>query len=261
MKCQFQTVLVFGVLAVAGLPVWGQTYGAQFATGAQFAAGVEWPEEVFCGEEFTVDVPVRNTLREPWRETEFVKLGPIMGAEELFRPDGHKFKMPDLTEVQPGESFTFTLELTAPEEAGTHVTRWSMMKGGVPFGPRMSRWIMVRCGDNASLGAVTFPDRVSCGETFSVPVEMKNTGNTAWTDEEFFKLGSEMGPKDIFRKDGQRFKMPRGTRVEPGESHVFEVELTAPDEPGTYDTSWLMMKAGNAFGESAEGKIRVRCRE
>ncbi len=218
-----------------------------------------WPEAVMCGEPFTVDVTMTNPHRAPWTEAEFHKLGPLMGDKEPFRPDGLRVKMPDGTSVPYGGKHTFTLELTAPEEAGTYETQWSMMQKGEPYGIPIKKSIRVYC-DHVELGRALFPEEVACGESFTAEVRMKNAGKSAWTEARFYKLGPVMGEKEPFRPDGHKFKMPDGTEVVPGDKYVFELELTAPATNGTYETKWVMMQGGTPFGEEISRTIQVKCK-
>lgn len=110
-----------------------------------------FPEEVTCGEPFTAEVRMKNNGFSTWTEAEFYKLGPVLETKEAFRPDGHKFKMPDGTVVPVGEKYVFELELTAPGEAGVYETKWSMMKSGSTFGDEVSRFIKVLCPSKSGL--------------------------------------------------------------------------------------------------------------
>lgn len=218
----------------------------------------EWPATVMCGEPFTVEVTMANPHAAPWSEAEFHKLGPVMGEDDPFRPDGLRFKMPDGTTVSYAERHTFTLELTAPAEVGSYETAWSMMEKGEPYGTQIKRSIEVVC-DDAELGRALFPSDVACGSTFTAEVRMRNTGKSPWTEARFYKLGPVMGTDEPFRPDGHKFKMPDGTEVAVGDKYVFELDLTAPQEPGSYETQWSMMQGGKPFGEEVSRTIDVKC--
>lgn len=246
-----KAVLVTFVVAMA-TPVSAQVYRSTVTS-------ADWPESVMCGDSFSVDVTLTNLSRTPWTEAEFHKLGPVMGEDDPFSPDGHKFKMPDGTSVPFGGKHTFSLELTAPEEAGTYETQWVMMRKGEPYGTPIKRSIQVFC-DNAELGRALFPSDVPCGLTFKAEVRMKNNGKSSWTEARFYKLGPVMGVEEPFRSDGHKFKMPDGTEVPPGDKYVFEIELTAPEQFGIYETKWVMMQGGKPFGEEISRTIDVQCK-
>ena len=110
-----------------------------------------FPEVVACGEPFNAEVRMRNNGASTWNEADFYKLGPVMDTKEPFRPDGHKFKMPDGTEVPVGEKYVFELELVAPKVPGVYETKWSMMNSGAAFGEEITRTVKVTCNPKTGL--------------------------------------------------------------------------------------------------------------
>lgn len=253
-----QKAVLCMLLAGLAVPVAAQDNAAVARYYRSAVAAADWPEAVMCGESFTVDVTMINATNAKWTEEGYHKLGPVKGEAEVFRPDGHRFKMPDGTEVPFRGQHTFALELTAPEEEGTFETHWSMMTKGAPYGMPISQSIRVFC-DHAELGRALFPEEVACGEPFTVEVRMKNAGRSAWTEAKFYKLGPVVGTAEVFRTDGHKFKMPDGTEVAAGDKYAFELELMAPEAPGTYATKWTMMKGGAPFGEEISRTIEVKC--
>lgn len=124
-----------------------------------------FPEEpVKCGEPFTVEVRMRNNGGVAWTEAEFYKMGPVKATNEIFRPDGHKFKMLDGTEVPVGEKHVFELELMAPDSAGSYETRWTMMKSGKPFGEEIERSIEVVCDKKPDMDGKRLRKKINDGE-------------------------------------------------------------------------------------------------
>ncbi len=259
MSRSMQRVVLCLLLVGLAAPVAAQDNAAVARYYRSVVEAADWPEAVMCGESFTVDVTMINPTNTKWTEADYHKLGPLKGEDEVFRPDGFKFKMPEGTEVPLRGRHTFTLELTAPAEEGIYETHWSMMTKGAPYGTPISQSIRVFC-DDAELGRALFPDAVPCGEPFAVEVRMKNTGKSAWTEAEFYKLGPVKGTDEVFRPDGHKFKMPDGTEVAAGDKYAFELELMAPETPGTYETKWTMMKSGRPFGEEVSRNVDVKCK-
>lgn len=91
----------------------------------------------------------------------------------------------------------------------------------------------------------TIPDgtKFSPGESFTKTWTVRNDGTCDWnTDYKLiFKSGNRMGgPSD------QKF----GKEVDPGEKITFSIDLTAPDEAGTYTgVWWFQTHKGVKFGE------------
>ncbi len=108
------------------------------------------------------------------------------------------------------------------------------------------------CEDAAYEGDVTIDDgtEFAPGESFSKIWSMKNTGSCSWSKNFYvtFVDGSEMGCSDT----------EIGTAVDPGELASVGVELTAPEDEGTYLGYWqLADSSGNAFGERVYVEIVV----
>lgn len=84
---------------------------------------------------------------------------------------------------------------------------------------------------------------VAPGETILKEWEIYNSGDCAWGDgyRLFFISGEQLGAPDILI-------IPH---VEVASRTIISVELTAPDEPGTYHSEWKLFGADNRFfGES-----------
>ena len=91
---------------------------------------------------------------------------------------------------------------------------------------------------------ITIPDdtEMSPGQTFVKTWRLVNTGTCPWTSEyaAVWFSGEQMGaPASI----------PLPGRVAPGESVDISVEMTAPQEPGAYQSNWkLRSPSGVLFG-------------
>ena len=115
--------------------------------------------------------------------------------------------------------------------------------------------------DDALILAVDFPSSLACGESAEVSIEVQNEGWRAWNRSEGYKLGT-VDDSDPFYTRDTRVWLPEGASVSPGDSWVFEFEITAPEEAGTYVTDWQMVhEAVRWFGESTSLNIDVECTE
>lgn len=89
---------------------------------------------------------------------------------------------------------------------------------------------------------VEIPDgaELSPGQSFTKVWRLKNTGSCSWTRDTtlVFLRGDDMGDDNI----------PLPHTVRPGETVDAEVELTAPDEEGTYTGYWMLRDEGTRFG-------------
>lgn len=99
--------------------------------------------------------------------------------------------------------------------------------------------------DGASFVAdVTIPDNsnVTAGETFEKTWRLENSGQSTWTLD-FAMVFMEGDQMDAL----SRVELPN--EVSPGETVDLSVLFTAPDDPGTYQSFWMLENAaGVQFG-------------
>ena len=113
--------------------------------------------------------------------------------------------------------------------------------------------------DDAEVVAAVLPTALDCGDLFQASVEMRNTGWATWTRDEGYKLGAVDG-EDPLHPDGARVYLPEEAVVAPGESHLFEFELTAPMAADVHVTDWRMVREKvHWFGDTAEESVTVDC--
>lgn len=99
---------------------------------------------------------------------------------------------------------------------------------------------------------VTIPDdtEMSPGQEFTKTWRVRNSGSCAW--EQGFELAFTGGEA----MEGSTLELD--DEVEPGEQEDLSVELTAPDEEGTYRGNWRMRNASGAyFGDEVFVQIVV----
>jgi hypothetical protein len=112
------------------------------------------------------------------------------------------------------------------------------------------------------------PTRMSPGETRTVPVIVRNTGDVQWTGRDDFRFGQKLEDSDAnFSRTGfARWlisdadnEIPTYGGIFRGRPLRFDVEIKAPTTPGIYTTRWGMLQEGNLwFGETLDLTIRVQ---
>jgi len=113
--------------------------------------------------------------------------------------------------------------------------------------------------DDARVVSHDLPTRMACGEEVNAEVSMHNTGWATWSRESAHKLGA-VDDSDPFHSHGNRVQLPEGVEVPTGSTWTFELELVAPDDPGTWTTDWRMVhEAVRWFGESVAAEVEVAC--
>ncbi|MDP7114666.1 MAG: NBR1-Ig-like domain-containing protein, partial [Myxococcota bacterium] len=113
--------------------------------------------------------------------------------------------------------------------------------------------------DDAEVVATVLPTGLDCGELFQASIEMRNNGWASWTRDDGYKLGT-VDDEDPLFTDDTRVYLPEGVAVAPGETHLFEFELTAPGGDGVHVTDWQMVREQvHWFGDTAAEDVTVDC--
>jgi hypothetical protein len=113
--------------------------------------------------------------------------------------------------------------------------------------------------DNAVVEWVNLPTGLACGETYVAEVKMRNTGQSTWTRDGGFKLGAVNDDDSLYGPD-VRVWLSEGVSVRPGETHIFDFLLAAPQAESVYLTDWQMVhEAVRWFGDTAAQAVTVYC--
>ncbi len=114
--------------------------------------------------------------------------------------------------------------------------------------------------DDAVVVSFSPPSAIACGESAQMELVMRNTGTTQWFYNDY-RLGA-VGDSDPFYGPEPRVLLPEGGVVPPDSAWSFQIQLTAPEEPGSYTTDWQMVhEQVGWFGERVSAEITVACDE
>ncbi|MFE8601306.1 NBR1-Ig-like domain-containing protein [Archangium violaceum] len=98
----------------------------------------------------------------------------------------------------------------------------------------------------AAFVSQSVPITVTAGSPFSVTVTMKNTGTSAWTELNAFRLGSQTPANNTTWGLSRAFLTPTET-IHQGQQKSFTFTATAPAAPGLYTFQWQMVQDGVGF--------------
>jgi hypothetical protein len=94
----------------------------------------------------------------------------------------------------------------------------------------------------------TVPQTLNQGQTFTVSMTFKNTGQCTWTAANGYKLGSQ-NPENNTNWGTNRVLLGSSDAIAPGQSKTFVLSARAPSAAGTYGFQWRMVREGiNWFG-------------
>jgi hypothetical protein len=108
----------------------------------------------------------------------------------------------------------------------------------------------------ASILWQNLPNTMYAGETFTAQIVVRNDGDLSWSEANLFRLGQNENLDPVLFSSGRTViddltnEIPVYGGVFRGRPFAFDVELTAPNTPGQYETHWQMLQEGNVwFGE------------
>ena len=115
------------------------------------------------------------------------------------------------------------------------------------FGPNNS----TPASNGAAFVTESVPTSVVAGQDFTALVKVRNGGSTTWTSEANYRLGSQ-GPQDNYFWGVNRGLL--SNNVSPNSEVTFNLTLTAPATPGSYNFAWRMVQDGvEWFGDATPG--------
>ncbi len=106
------------------------------------------------------------------------------------------------------------------------------------------------------------PAEMIAGETVTANVMVQNSGNISWANSNHIMFGQHdddtgFGPGRYYIND-EEDEIPVYGGIFRGRVKVFNVEVTAPETNGTYETHWGMLREGSGwFGETLLKNIEV----
>jgi hypothetical protein len=91
------------------------------------------PSVMESNERYTVRISMTNDGRNTWTRDNY-RLGMIDPSMRAFGNEWNVQYINLPRDIFPGETVTFTFDITAPDREGLHDFQWQMMHNGVPFG-------------------------------------------------------------------------------------------------------------------------------
>lgn len=104
-----------------------------------------FPSTIACDGTDTAVVTVRNVGTATWTRGTGYKLGTVGDQDDLY-PNDTRVWLAEGESVAPGDTHSFTAELSAPTATGTYTTDWQMVHEGVRwFGDTTAHVVSVEC--------------------------------------------------------------------------------------------------------------------
>jgi glucose/arabinose dehydrogenase len=198
-----------------------------------------------AGQLQNVSITMRNTGTTTWTAANLYRLGAINPYDNSTW-GFNRVALAAGDSIAPGQQKTFSFAVMVPSTPGTYNFQWRMVQDGVTwFGTETSN-VVVTVNQSATLNAVfvrqSVPAPMIVGQTYAVSVTMRNTGNTAWTAANAFRLGA-INPYDNVTWGTNRMSLAAGDSIAPNQEKTFTLNVVAPST-GTYNFQWRMVQDG-----------------
>jgi RHS repeat-associated protein len=231
-----------------------------FANGAQaqnnaFFVSQSVPTTMVTGTVYNVSITMSNTGTTTWTTADSYSLGSQNPENNMTW--GGRIALPQ--SIAPGAQATFAFQVTAPSTAGTYNFQWRMLREGVewfgPYSPNVAITVSAPAPHNdAQVIGTSVPSTMTQGQSYSVAVTMKNTGNTTWPAGTTYNLGST-NPYDNTVWGLKRVGL--NSAVGPGQQYTFSFSVVAP-AAGSYTMGWGMVQEYvEWFGASSSSVVTV----
>jgi len=222
---------------------------------AQFISQSGIPDTIMSGQQFNFSITMKNTGTTTWTDSNNYHIGSQNPQDNLFWGNT-RFALPN--DVAPNEEVTITGTATAPSNISPANFQWKMVQDGVEWFGETSELVQIIIPDavvnNSEFISQTVPTSLNANEQFSVSLTFKNTGNTTWSENDLFRLGSKSPDNNLNWGEN---RMYLSNPVAPGEEITFTRNLTAPSVSGFYVFQWQMEIEGQGWLGELSAPIEI----
>lgn len=203
------------------------------------------PDQVGAGKEFTAIIQIKNTGDSTWSSAADYNLA-VLTTQPW---DSYRVDLGG--SVAPGQTITLKPKLMAPMIPGEYPLQWQMRQGQSTFGDKTTAVKVHVTGSLIPMNLSEFvfqnvPATMVAGQSYSVILQFKNTGETVWTPGQY-QLVSSAATDLTWAVDAVDIKY--NTATPPEGFQTFNFDIQAPSEPGTYPFQWQMVhKQMGRFG-------------
>ncbi len=213
----------------------------------------------------TVTVKIKNTGTKTWDKNTFITVNANSEADELISIPKDSQKRTALmkeTSVKPGSSATFSFKVEsnmngglasfdmAPVFNGTKKTTHTMDLGFYVELPTL----------DFSVSSSDAPSSLKPGESKTVTIKLKNTGNLTWEKSGDYAVKLvKSGTSSL--TNATTLASLKETSVKPGSSGTFEFTIKAPTTGGTYTLYFSPSMSNSNAVVTGSGQISVKVSE
>lgn len=247
----FRILLAVLVLAIAPLGF------AQNSTGTVQFVSQNLPARLDVDQTFRVELTLRNVGTTAWTRDNLVLAIKPTGGEQ-----GWGVTQVELTQtdaVEPGDTRTFSFDITAPAVPGTYPFTWEVMSQGAATGT-IAPVLNIIVEDPYVRGAFVsqlLPEQIAPGDKFKAFIQYRNTGKRSWSRNQGYRLAA-VAPNSMKNWGIDKVELDAKENVLPGQTATFAFTAVAPAKPGDYPFQWQLYQDGRRFFGDATPVTAVR---
>lgn len=214
--------------------------------------------EIITGEKKSIEIKLKNVGKKSWsnKETYLIPLNPTEFDSTIMVSNKDKIATLKEASVGPGKVGTFTINVTGGQKAGAvSLIAQGILNGEkknsvpifIPFNLTSSRY------GYEIVGSKSLDLKLKKGESKSLTVNVKNTGDLNWNENfKLVRLGV-FSPKDANSKlfeNSNRIADFGTNEITPGETYQLTLNLKAPNEDITITESYAPVIDGLTWFDS-----------
>ncbi|MDB5962293.1 MAG: hypothetical protein JWP59_3587 [Massilia sp.] len=201
------------------------------------------PTTMTAGTAYTVTVSMYNNGTTTWSSNALHALGSYNPMDNSTWGGGRVGMAGD---VAPGQTATFTFQVTAPSTPGNYNFQWRMVQDGVEWFGAMSTNLVVNVvaapRNDSQFLSQSVPASMIAGAQYPVSLTFANTGNTTWNPTNGKYVLLAVNP--VNNETWVYSRIPLSGPVAPGQQTTVAWTTRAPATPGTYNFQWIILQEG-----------------
>lgn len=159
--------------------------------------------------------------------------------------------------IEPGNTATFQVKVTAPSSEGVYPIRAQLLHGSYNFGESSKPsdiTVSIQVNIKEALNSAAFveqtvPTVMETGKPYKVLISMTNTGKTVWTPGMYRLVMLDAAGNSYTGSSWNTYSVGIDESITPSGSKVFNFEII-PLLPGTYTMQWRMASSETGlFGD------------
>ena len=142
----------------------------------------------------------------------------------------------------PSQGFTHVNEASDPADPSRFALSNALVNTFLPRRQQLLESYLNTAPKNSAFVSQVVPTSVLAGQSFSVTVTMKNTGNTSWKESTGFRLATLANHWGVTRAT-----LASTDTIIKNQQKAFTFTVTAPTVPGVYTFKWQMIQELNGL--------------